>query len=96
MPTDRIDAIEALLVQAERAHGAYEAAELNGVYDQDWPRWYATYAVDHGIGDLIGRIVTVDELAEFLSSRTAEFDQAEPRPTQPWADHIARRIAAEL
>ena len=63
MATDRIGALEALLAEAEAAHGVYETTELNGVYDQDWPRWYAAYAVDHGIGALLGRDVSVDELA---------------------------------
>ena len=50
MTPDRIEAIIALLGRTEEAHGAYERAELDGVYDEDWPRWYATYAVDNGIG----------------------------------------------
>ena len=49
MASDRIEAINALLVETQQAHGVYEAAELNGVYDQDWPRWYAAFAVEHGI-----------------------------------------------
>jgi hypothetical protein len=44
MSADRISAVEALLSETEAAHGAYEAADLGGVYDQDWPAWYAAYA----------------------------------------------------
>ena len=44
------EAIDALLVRAAAAHGEFEETELQGVYDQAWPRWYATYAVEHGIG----------------------------------------------
>ena len=43
MTVDRIEAVTALLVQAEGAHGVYETTELHGVYDQDWARWYAAY-----------------------------------------------------
>jgi hypothetical protein len=38
-----------LLREAERAHGAFEK-EL-GRPDEDWPRWYARYILDHLSGD---------------------------------------------
>jgi hypothetical protein len=91
-----LDQLGALLVQAGEAHGRFEAAELKGVYDQAWPRWYATYAVEHGIGALVGHVVTIDGLAEFFASSNAEFEQIEPKPAEPWASYTARRIAAEL
>lgn len=94
MAADTIEAIHALLVQAQKAHADYEATELKGVYDRDWPRWYAAYAVDHGIGAMLGRPVTSEELTEFLASSYAEFEQAEPKPAEPWAAYTARRIAA--
>ena len=93
---DRIQALETLLVRTGAAHGEFEATELNGVYDQEWPRWYATYAVEHGLGALVGQPVTIDRLAEFLASSNVEFEQADPRPTEPWAAYTARRIAAGL
>jgi hypothetical protein len=96
METDRTGAVTALLVETQQAHGAFEATDLNGVYDQDWPRWYAAYAVDHGIGALVGRAVTADELAAFLASSNAEFERADPKPEELWATYTARRIAAEL
>jgi hypothetical protein len=94
--TDRIEALQALLAQTEAAHGAFETTELNGVYDEEWPRWYAEYAVDHGIGTLMGRAVTTDELARFLASSWDELQHADPRPSHPWAAYTARRIATEL
>ena len=96
MTTDRIQAINELLVQTEEAHGAFEATELNGVYDTEWAPWYATYAVEHGIGALVGREVTADELAQFLASSNADFERTVPRDTEPWAGYTARRIAEEL
>ncbi len=96
MAPDRIDEIIALLGQAEEAHGAYERAELGGVYDEDWPRWYATYAVDNGIGAMLGHDVTGDDLAGFLTRTNAEFQATDPPPTERWAQYTARRIAAEL
>ena len=96
MGADRIEAINALLVETQQAHGAYEAAELNGVYDQDWPRWYAAYAVEHGISAVAEHDITADELAAFLAKSYAELQQTDPSPAEPWAAYAARRIAAEL
>ena len=93
---DRVEAVKTLLAETEQAHGAYEASELNGVYDQEWPRWYAAYAVEHGIGALVGHPVTTDRLAEFLSSTYADFKGTEPTPSEGWAPYIARRITEEL
>jgi hypothetical protein len=96
MAADRIQAINALLVRAEEAHGAFEATELNGVYDTEWPRWYAAYAVEHGLGALVGHEVTADRLAQFLASSYAEFERADSDPGEPWAGYIARRMVEEL
>ena len=96
MTTERIAALEALLIETEKAHGAYETTELNGVYDQEWPRWYAAYAVDHGLGETIGRPVSPDELAEFLTTSWSALQQADPKPSEPWTTSLARRMAEEL
>ena len=96
MAAEDTEAITALLVQSEQAHGVYERTELNGVYDQDWPRWYAAYAIEHGIGALVGREVTADELAAVLTGSYDNFRQIDPAPAEPWAAYIARRIATEL
>jgi hypothetical protein len=31
------------LNQAATAHGVHEATELAGVYDEQWPEWYAAH-----------------------------------------------------
>jgi hypothetical protein len=96
MTTDRAGAIEALLAETEAAHSVYEERELNGVYDEAWPRWYAQYAVDYGIGTLIGRDVSADELARFLEREWAAAQRMDPRPADPWRTYTARRIAERL
>ena len=93
---ERTDAIRALLDETETAHGAYETTELHGVYDEAWPSWYARYAVEHGLGDLIGHPVQDDALANLLSRTFDDFKDAKPTPTQPWAMYTAQRIAEEL
>ena len=95
MPSNQIQSLETLLGETEAAHGAYETTELNGVYDQDWPRWYATWAVDHGIGELLGRGITVDELATLLARGWDDMRQAGPDSAEPWAAAMARRLAVE-
>ena len=96
MEADRAEAVAALLVQAEKTHGAYETTELNGVYDKEWPTWYAGYLVEHGLGDLLGHEVTTDRVAEFLASKYAEFDETDPKPIEPWPTYIAGRMVAAL
>jgi len=92
METDATRAITALLLETEQAHGAYESTELNGVYDAEWPRWYAAHAVDHGLGDLLRRPVTVTEVSDDLAAAYAEFDAADPKPAEGWAAFVARRL----
>jgi hypothetical protein len=96
MTTGDVAAIKALLDQTEAAHGQFETTTLNGVYDQEWARWYAAYAVEHGIGDLLGRAVSDEELERFLASSYVDFQQAEPKPSAPWSAYTARRIAGEM
>lgn len=94
--SDPTAAVEALLTQAEQAHAEFESTELDGVYDQGWPRWYATYAVEHGIGAILGGGVTIDRLAGFLASSNLAFERTQPKLLESWAAYAARRITAEL
>lgn len=92
MKTDRTGPVTALLLETERAHGIYESSELNGVYDAEWPRWYASHAIDHGLAHLLGSNVTVDEVAAALTAAYAEFDATDPKPAEGWAAFVARRL----
>jgi catechol 2,3-dioxygenase-like lactoylglutathione lyase family enzyme len=40
---DSVAEVERALRDAAVAHGGYEADELGGVHDEDWPAWYAAY-----------------------------------------------------
>ncbi len=53
------DVVLAALQQAAAAHGVHEAEELGGVYDQEWPRWYAA----HMAGTLVQAGHAVDATA---------------------------------
>jgi hypothetical protein len=41
-----VEELTRLLKEAEAAHGKYEAEELGGERDEDWPAWYAEYIVN--------------------------------------------------
>ena len=96
MGSDGTEAIEALLAETEQAHGKYETTELNGVYDREWPRWYAEYAVANGIGEVLGRPVSAEELARFLASSWDERQGNDAGDPEPWTAYTARQIATEL
>lgn len=95
--TDRVEAVTDLLTQAELHHGAYEAHDLGGVYDQDWARWYAEFAIEHGLNDIFGHRVPLDQVAPFLARTYGEFEQLDPKPdTGEWAGYIARRMVEDF
>lgn len=91
---DHIDHITQLLEQAGQAHGRYEESELKGVYDQQWPLWYASYAVEQGLSALLGHAITVDQVAAFFTSSYADYQR--DKITEAWAAYTARRLQAEL
>jgi hypothetical protein len=94
MTDDRADAIRQLLVRAEAAHGAYEANELEGRYDEAWPRWYAQFMVDDRLGGLLGREISVDEVERTLSSSWTEAEASSPTPAESWPALVAERLLA--
>jgi hypothetical protein len=79
-----------LLGEAASAHGAYETTELGGVYDQQWPAWYARYLVEHGIGALLDRAVTIEEVAALLAACDAAYTRENPATS--WPDFYARQL----
>jgi hypothetical protein len=85
-----VQSLAALLARAGNAHGAYEESQLAGVYDRNWPIWYATYLVEHGIGGALDMPVTVEQLAAQLK----QYDEAYKReqPAEGWATYYARQL----
>ncbi|MDB5541513.1 MAG: hypothetical protein JWQ89_3240 [Devosia sp.] len=53
----------AALKGAAKAHGAYEAKELGGVYDDNWPQWYAEH-MTHALGEAGYRLSRIDPRSE--------------------------------
>lgn len=93
----RVEAVTALLIEAESAHGTYEALDLGGVYDQDWATWYAEYAIEHGLSEILGHATPLDRVGPLLATAYAEFERLDPRSDRAeWAAHLARRVVEDL
>ena len=47
---ESVEDLAEALRRAEAAHGEHEKTVLGGVYDENWPDWYAAYVVaeQHG------------------------------------------------
>ena len=87
-------AVAALLREAETAHVAYETNVLGGVFDEDWPAWYAAYLLDDGLVDRLpsGESLDVATLTAMLARLAADYEQGEQ--ASPWPDVYARGIVA--
>ena len=92
MPESKQREIANLLDKTQTAHGAYEERVLNGVYDQDWPAWYAVYLVAHGIADLFGQTITAEQLARLLKQYDEGY-RAQQRQ-DGWPDYYAAQLLA--
>lgn len=88
--TTPITQIAALLNQAGQAHHEYEQTVLNGVYDEDWPNWYAQYVIDQGVLALVQQPLTAPELAAFLKDNYEVFKSAHSQAS--WANYAAQQI----
>lgn len=86
--------VQALLARAKTAHGEYEATALGGVYDEQWPVWYAGYLVENGLSDLLGRPLSPDKVAAFLEASSTE--QERVAPDEPWERFTARQMREQL
>lgn len=86
--------VAALLRQAEAAHGEYETTVLGGVYDEDWPRWYAVYLLEHGLAEHLSNTGRADAEALAVTLKRLADDYERERPAEPWPDVYARRLLA--
>ncbi len=68
-------AIATLLKQAMKAHGVYEKNELHGVYDEQWPDWYAGFVIEHGMNSLLAQPVTAADLGRFFDESNQRYKE---------------------
>jgi hypothetical protein len=87
-------AVEALLAQTGSAHDVYEKNQLNGVYDQNWPDWYATYLLQNDLNDLLGTSLRAEQLSGMLRQYDRDFKQDHPGVN--WAQFYAARLLAQM
>lgn len=87
-------ALSTLLSETGSAHGVYETTELDGVYDEQWPLWYAGYLVAHGVGDLVGRPVSAEEVSVLLKECQAAHER--DGAAEGWPVYYARHLIALL
>jgi hypothetical protein len=89
-------AIAALLKETETAHGAYETNDLDGVYDEAWPAWYAAYLLGHGLSDYLPGAESLDvaNLSAMLARLAAEYERG--AQDNPWPDVYAQGIIASF
>ena len=86
--------IAALLSETGAAHGVYEEGELNGVYDQNWPAWYAAYLVAHGLSNLVGVALAVEQISQLLKQYDQDYQHEQPR--EGWPAYYARRLVVQF
>lgn len=92
MNAPNVTQITHLLVQAGSAHHHFEQTVLKGVYDQEWPAWYADYVIQHGLAELLSTPVTVEQLTHFLAENYEVYKQE--NSGLGWAEYTAAQIAA--
>jgi hypothetical protein len=91
MSQETITKITELLSQAGSAHHHFEQTVLNGVYDQEWPAWYADYVITHGLAPLLPTPLTADQLGQILAENYEHYQKENPK--QGWAEFTAQQIA---
>ncbi len=82
--------IAQLLRRTGSAHGQYETTALNGVYDEDWAVWYANWAIQHGLNDLLETPVEPDALSQVMSDLHRE--HALDSRGLAWPEFYAHRL----
>jgi hypothetical protein len=92
MERESIAAVRERLEQAGAAHGEYEATELRGLRDEDWPAWYAGYLIEHGLGDLLPGLEGGEALAAMLAELDADYRREQP--ADGWPEFYAARLVA--
>jgi len=87
MEEQRAGQIRALLASASSAHRNFEQNELAGVRDEEWPAWYSSYLLAHGLDRLIDHKISEAELSLLLMTCDDEFRS--DQPLEEWPDYYA-------
>ena len=79
-----------LLHRTGNAHGQYETTVLNGVYDVNWAPWYADWAIQNGLNELLGTRFDAGSLGRLLHDINE--DHRREGYGLSWAEYTARRL----
>jgi len=82
--------IAQLLAQAGSAHHQFEQTALKGIRDEEWPDWYASHLLTHGLNDLLPQPINQTELGQFLLHSNEARTQQFPEPD--WVDYTAQDL----
>ena len=94
MALTALSRVTALLQRAIDSHHRFEQEQLQGVYDLDWPAWYAGYLLEQHLGASLRRQVSAEELAALLERSTKTHRMEAARLS--WAKYTAREIIARF
>ncbi|CAN5420109.1 hypothetical protein BH09CHL1_BH09CHL1_36540 [soil metagenome] len=96
MPSETEALVERLLRETNAAHGEHETTVLGGVYDEEWPAWYATYLIDHGLQDVTpgSENLDVGQLGAILQQ--LDTDYRREGPDSEWPIYYAERFGAKV
>jgi hypothetical protein len=94
MLDDKTVQIEHLLRRTSSAHGEYETTVLGGVYDQQWYIWYAKWAVEHGLNDLVAQPMDAERWSTILFELNQQHQQTDRK--QSWAEYTAQQLAVQF
>lgn len=84
----------ALLQAAGQAHHTYQEEELDGVRNEDWPRWYAAWLLENGLQTMFAPPPQQEKLAGQLARISADHKAAES--DESWPDYTAPRLLDAL
>ena len=79
-----------LLSQAGAAHHIFETNELQGVYDMEWPVWYAKWSIQHGLNTLLETQMDTAQLARLLDEINEQHKQSSGGLS--WAEFTAQEL----
>lgn len=88
---DTVERLSNLLLETEKAHHEYEQSQLGGQLDRQWADWYAQFAIDNGIGDLLGQHLRPRQLSASFDRATQAHESEGPE--LKWAEFTARWLA---
>lgn len=94
MDMGTVSSIARLLAETEAAHGDYETTALGGARDENWPGWYATYLLEHGLPDILPHAgnLGANKLGAILEQLDADYRREQPE--SEWPTYYAERLGA--